>query len=168
MDKKNKIILMAGAILIVISIALSTVSVVIMSSALKKINAPATDTIASIEGDVTLPISKTVSWQLTDPMIASIVSADPNSKNAANVSIKVIFKFEKENKEATAVLKLMQENEGLVRDRISKLLETKTYEDVREDGFTKILQQEILDLMNLEFDTDTILEVYGDILRSYR
>lgn len=157
---KNKLILIIGTVLIVIAVALSAVSVIMTSSVLKKVNAVTAGTEAVVEGDkVEVPISETENFELADPMIGTLPSTE-NPKTIANVSIEVGFRIEKDKKKTAPLIELMTANEGVIRDRISDLLETKTLEDYEKEGFKEQFQQEILELISKELDTELIVDVY--------
>lgn len=162
---KGKIIFIVGAIFIVIALALSSVSVIMMSSVLKKVNGSTEEVAATEEEEKSLPLSKTTNFELTNPVIA-ILKSDISDK-AMNKSIEIGFRLDNDNKKTEDILVLMGANEGIIRDRINKLMETKSVEDFEAKGFTESLQKEILELIRTEFDTDAIVEVYfGDNLGS--
>lgn len=156
---KSKIILIVGAVFIVIALALSTVSVIMMSSVLKQVrgdNEAATEE----EGEEPhIPLSATTNYELSSPVVA-VVKSESNPSKTMNKSIEIGFLLNNENKKTPDILELMTTKEGVIRDRISKLIETKSVEDFESNHFTEKLQKEILDLISAELDTDTIVEVY--------
>lgn len=155
---KSKIILIVGAVFIVIALALSTVSVIMLSSVLKQVKGEA-DAATEEEGEMpVIPLSETSSYELSSPVVA-VVKSDTEAKTM-NKSIEIGFLLNNENKKTPEVLELMANKEGVIRDRISKLIETKSVEDFESNNFTEKLQKEILDLISAELDTDTIVEVY--------
>lgn len=155
---KSKIILIVGAVFIVIALALSTVSVIMMSSVLKQVSGDAEAT--QEEGEPQeIPLSMTSNYELSSPVVA-VVRSETNSSKTMNKSIEIGFLLNNENKKTPEILELMTTKEGVIRDRISKLIETKSVEDFESNNFTEKLQKEILDLISKELDTDTIVEVY--------
>ncbi|PKM95718.1 MAG: hypothetical protein CVU84_02635 [Firmicutes bacterium HGW-Firmicutes-1] len=155
---KGKIIFIVGAIFIVIALVLSSVSVIMMSSVVKKLNGGTEEEVVAEEGEKVIPLSETTNFELKSPVIAILKSEI--SDKSMNKSIEIGFRLDNENKKTEGVLELMGANEGIIRDRISKLIETKSVEDFEKPGFTQNLQKEILDLISTAFETDTIVEVY--------
>lgn len=156
---KNKLILIAGTVLIVIALILSAVSVIMTSSVLKKISTSGIEETLEAEEEVKkVPISETVPFELTSAMIGTLPSTDEPGK-VANVSIEIGFRIE-DKKKTEDLLELMTANEGIIRDRISKLIATKTLEEYDAPGFTDQFQKEILDLVSTELETELIVEVY--------
>lgn len=156
---KNKMILIIGTVLIVMALALSAVSLIKISTVLKKVSAVGTEgTAVTAEEAEKVPISETVNFDLTEPMIGTLPSTlDP--ARYANVSIEIGFRL-KEGKKTEALRTLMTANEKVLRDRISKVLATKTLEEYQEPGFVDAFQLEILELVSKELDTELIVDVY--------
>lgn len=164
---KNKLIIIIGAILISLSIVLSGVSVLMMSSALKKLDGE-TEELEGEEETVSIPISQQVPFELENSIISTYSSK--TTDKVMNVSLKIGFGLDSENKAHTDVLTLLDVNKGMIRDRIAKLLANKSYEYMEQDGVEEILQKEILELVVIELDTDAIVEVYfpDGLLKSIR
>ncbi|PKM49850.1 MAG: hypothetical protein CVV02_13995 [Firmicutes bacterium HGW-Firmicutes-7] len=156
---KGKLIFIIGAVFIVIALVLSTVSVIMMSSVLKKVNGTGQEVVAAEDEPKILPLSKTTNFELKAPVIA-ILKSEAASNKSMNKSIEIGFRLDIKNKKTESIIELMGINEGIIRDRISKLIETKSVEDFEGEGFTETLQKEILNLISAEFETDTIVEVY--------
>lgn len=163
---KSKIVIIVGTIFIIIALALSAASVVMMSSVLKKVNGNGVAT-ENIENKREVPLSKTTNFNLSDPVIGVVKSK--NTNKTLSLSIEIGFNLDSRNKKTKEILELMEEKEGIIRDRISKLIETKDIEYFESDQSTESLQEEILQLISMEFDTDTIIEVYfNNNLKSMR
>lgn len=157
MENKGNLILIVVAVLVVIALGLSAVSVVLTSSVLKKIDATASGNSDSKDAQA-IPIDQTVDFEFSDSLIATILSTGSNK--VANLSIDIGFKLDKENKKTNDIITLLGNNEGYLRDKISKILATKSMEDLQQPGFREELQQEILTLVKQELDTDAIIQVY--------
>lgn len=164
---KSKLVIIVGTIFIVIALALSTASVIMMSSVLKKVNSNG----ASAEEEEKkreVPLSKTTNFNLKDPVIG-VIKSSKNPNKTMSISIEIGFNLDNSNKKTKDLLELMEEKEGIIRDRISKLIETKDIEYFDSSSATENLQQEILNIISREFETDAIIEVYfNNNLKSMR
>ncbi|MBC7958427.1 MAG: flagellar basal body-associated FliL family protein [Vallitaleaceae bacterium] len=165
--EKSKLLVIVGVVLITIALVLSAVSVIMMSSVLKKIGATTSETEAVAEGEAeVVPISETVPFDFTEPMIATLPSHE-NSNKVVNLSIEIGFRL-KEGKKTEAMKEHLTENQNVLRDRISKILDTKTMEDYQAHEFKETFQKEILEMAKTELETDLIVEVYfGNTLESF-
>lgn len=156
--EKSKLILIIGAVFIAIALVLSTVSVIMMSNVLKKV-----DNKTAVSGEEqerkTVPLSQTMSFQLEEPVLGVLHSKEGSGKTLS-VSIEIGFLLDKSNKKTEGILEVMADKEGIIRDRISKILEKKYLEEFQSQGSTEALQNEILEAISYELETDTILEVY--------
>lgn len=158
MENKSNLILIIVAVLVVIALGLSAVSVVLTSSVLNKIDKVSSDNTS--DDDVkSIPITQTIDFEFSDSLIATLLPKTDSNK-VANLSIDIGFKLDKENKKTNDIITLLGDNEGYLRDKISKILATKSSEDLQQPGFRENLQQEILTLVRNELDTDTIIQVY--------
>ncbi len=154
---KSKLIMIVGAVFIVIALALSTVSVVMMSSLLKQVKGD--KEAVEEEGEVkTVPLSQSIYYDLENPIVAVIKSKE--SGVTMNKSIEIGFRLDSKNKKAEDIMVLLESSQSLIRDRIGKLIEKKTVEDFEKPNFTVTLQSEILNMVSKEMDTDAIVEVY--------
>ena len=156
--EKSKLILIIGAVFIAIALVLSTVSVVMMSSVLKKVDGEKT-VIGEEQEKKTVPLSQTMSFQLKEPVLGVLHSKEGSGKTLS-VSIEIGFLLDKKNKKTEKVLEVMEDKEGIIRDRISKIIDKKYLEEFQSLGATEVLQSEILETISYELETDTIIEVY--------
>lgn len=165
---KSKLILIVGAVLIVISIVLSTVSVIMVSSALKKVGS--VEETKKTDEDKDIPLSQIKEHNMEESIILTL-DADENSTKKLNVVLDIGFGFDSKNKKTSKAITLLTEKETIIRDRILKLLQTKTAEDFNPNNVkaTEQMQEEILKLVSNELETDAIVEVYfSNILRSIK
>lgn len=172
---KGKILILVIAVLVVVSIILSTISIIQISTISKALKPSGTDTIVEEEDMGMIPITKTMNHKMAESIIVILPYQAEEETRMLNVSMSVAFRILKDDSkkglEATAALDLqITDNEGILNDRITKLLKTKYAEEL--DGETADLakiQNEIKDLANTLFDTDKIVDVYFDpILTSPR
>jgi len=162
MDRRSKIILTIGIIAIFFAIVISSISIIVMTTTLKNSNGK--KEVEYLE----YPIEETVNYELESPIIGTLPSNEDPDK-VMNISIEVGFKLDANNKKTEDILLLMQENEGVISDRISKILENKTLESMQEKGSTEKLQNEILETISNVLNTNTIVEVYfGKNLKSIK
>lgn len=165
---KSKLILIVGAVLIVISIVLSTVSVIMVSSALKKVGS--VEETKKTDEDKDIPLSQIKEHNMEESIILTL-DAGENSTKKLNVVLDIGFGFDSKNKKTSKAITLLTEKETIIRDRILKLLQTKTAEDFNPNNVkaTEQMQEEILKLVSNELETDAIVEVYfSNILRSIK
>ena len=156
---------MNSKLLTIISLALTGISIIVAILSLimvmnisKSISAPAAQEETAGE-DGHIPLSETSNFLLEDAIVAVLPSeTDPNT--TMSVSITVGFRLDNNKEESVDVLALMETNSDIIKDRITKLIKTKSAEFMEEQGSDIKLQTEILELMKLELETDTIVEVY--------
>jgi flagellar basal body-associated protein FliL len=169
----NKMVMIVGVVLIVVSITLSAVSVIMVNKVLGQINNDESMSAAIEDERVMVPIAKQTVYEMADSIIAIFTNeVDGELKGTLNVSVKIGFGIYAEDDEegVLAVATLIQEKEGYLRDRISKLLSAKTYEYMSQEGIEELLQEEILLMVSYELETEYILQVYfpDGLLTSYR
>lgn len=174
----NKILMIVGLVLIVVSIGLSAVSLIMLNSTLGKIEA--NDPVeAGFVGDrIMVPIADQTKHEMSDSIIAVIQNkVDGEVEGTLNISLNVGFGIYAENDKGEADAEVMAdidlkltENAGYLRDRITKLLAAKDYEYLTQIGIEELLQEEILEMVAYELDTEAIVQVYfpNGILKSYR
>ncbi len=167
---KNKLILIIGAVLIVLALALSATSVIMTSNVLKKVSAVGLGTGEGTTDETTevekVPLAETLPFQLADSIIATLNSTEDPDKHMS-VSMKIGFRI-KDVKKTADLITLMTDNQGVITDRISKMLKKKTFEEYLTDGFIEQFQNDILVAISEEFDTELIVEVYGVALESIK
>jgi len=169
----NKIVMIVGVVLIVISIALSAVSVIMVNKVLGQINTDESMSAEIVDERVMVPIAKQTVYEMPESIIAIFPhEVDGELKGTLNVSVKVGFGIyaEDDEKGVADLVTLIGEKEGYLRDRISKLLAAKSYDYMTQDGIQELLQEEILQMVNFELETDYIIQVYfpDGLLTSFR
>lgn len=165
---KGKLMFIIGAVLIALSILLSTVSVVMVSNALKKIAASENPEEEQPVRDI--PLSQITQYDLTESIIVSL-NYEEGSNRRLNVVLDIGFGFDSKNKQSSKDIALLTEKEAIIRDRILKLLQTKSANDFMPNNIMAIkkIQEEILILVSGELDSESIVEVYfSNVLRSER
>lgn len=169
----NKIVMIIGIVLIVVSIALSGVSVFMLSNVMGQINNDDAMS-AEIEDEKPMvPISEQSIYEMEDSIIAIIQhEVDGEVKGTLNVSVRIGFGCYAEDAEdeVTELVTLIGEREGYLRDRIAKLLSAKDYSFMTQGGIEDVLQQEILEMVQYELQSEYVIQVYfpDGMLTSYR
>lgn len=162
---KTKLIIIIAAVAVVISLGVSVFSVVTLTSALKNISNP---NAVGEEGVLDIvPLDERVEFKIVDPLIAQYTKIDSDgNKRILNISMKVGVSFNTNEKDYDDILALMGKKEDIIRDRISSLLSEKNYDFMLSDESNAIIKREILEILKVSFNTDSIIEVYGETLKS--
>lgn len=174
----NKILMIIGLVLIVVSIALSAISLVTLNNTLGKIQNAENVSTSVTDDRMMVPISEQMKHEMGDAIIAVITNeVDGKIEGTLNISVTIGFSIytvnDKDEKDEAAMAEvdtMLTENEGYLRDRISKLIAAKDYEYLTQTGIEELLQEEILEMVSYELDTDAITQVYfpNGLLTSYR
>jgi flagellar basal body-associated protein FliL len=166
--EKNKLVLIIGGILILISIGLSATSVFMTKTALSYLDGTAEVTDESTGEDTTVPISQQIHYEFEDSLVQIYISED--GEKTMSVSLSIGVALDGDNDASTDELETITNNEGILKDRISKLLSNKTFEYMSQDGVEDKLQDEILIALIEALDSESVVEVYfpDGLLKSVR
>lgn len=166
---KSKILIFVIAGLVVVSIVLSLISFLKISSIAKSLK-PAEEVTSEAADGGSIPVTETINHKMAVSIIAILPFEDQTEYKTLSVSVTVAFRIlkgdgKKSEEKATELDTLITDNEGIIGDRVSKLLKTKVAEDLYGEYADEAkLQTEIKDLVNEFLATDLIVDVYFDPL----
>lgn len=157
---KSKLAMIVGAALLVVLIGLSAANLIMMSSVMKDVKASEEQKDKGDNDSGFIPLSQTTSFTMTEPVVA-VLKYDKEPDASLSVSITLGFRLDKKNEKSTSDLALLTENEGIISDRITKMLKAKSAEEFESEGFDERFQKEILQVVSDELlGTDSLVEVY--------
>lgn len=151
----GKTILMIGVILIVCSIVLASISVFMLTSSLKKLN---TEKGEDNKEPDKIPLSQIESIE-TDNIVL-ILPSSTDSEKRMNFTFYVGFALDKESKDLTSTKELLEANKGIVKSKITNLLNNKYFEDMLRPDSQQLIADEIFVMMKEELQTDSLVEIY--------
>lgn len=151
----GKTILMIGVILIVCSIVLASVSVFMLTSSLKKLN---TENREDEKDPDKIPLSQIESIETEN--IILILPSSTDSEKRMNFTFYVGFALDKESKDLTSTKELLEANNGIVKSKITSLLNKKYLEDMLRPDIQQLIADEIFAMMKEELQTDALVEIY--------
>lgn len=157
MDKK-KLLIIIGIVLFTISIGLSSLSLFMVTKALNSVNGKE-EVEEESEETQRIPISQLTTYVMSNKTLV-ILSSKDEPKDKLSFSIKVGFSLDSKNKASDSILEELSAKEDFINAKISTLVSKKYKEDILNSNSRENLSGEILAMMQEEFQTDAIVEVY--------
>lgn len=152
----GNLILIVGVALIVISLALSAVSLMTIMSINKKLEMTATEEEAGMD-PTEISLLEIDTFAFTEDFI--LVYPNENGKSD-NVVVQISVGIHNKADDATDVLATLGEKEKILRDGVEELLMNKKFIDFATPEGKAAIKDEILLYLQQKLGTETIIDVY--------
>lgn len=152
--KKNKVMVIFGAIILLVLIAQTALIVsMYMGSKASPETEVATEEVEEKE-------EKEEEEIITEKFPLDSFMVNLKSKGSADHYLRATITLKYEVKEDEELAVTLEADKVEIQDKIIQLIRTKTLEEVRNVDSTEILRAEIVELVNELLDSESILEVY--------
>ncbi len=100
---------------------------------------------------------------LSSPINANLLTGSDNVEHVIRVSITIGIN-NTEKKESPEIKALVEASQSIVNDLVLGVLKNKTYQELNRPNGRDVLKDEILQQLQIEFDSNLIVAVYFDEL----
>lgn len=153
----NNLILIVGVALIVISLALSAVSLITIMQINSKINTPEGEEEAGVDTAL-IPLTEITSFDFADEFI--FIFNDVENDLTHNIVVSITIGMHNKADDFTDVQTTLTNSEKILRSGIEGMINGKTHEVFATPQSMELLEEEIRAYLNERLLTETVIDVY--------